>query len=140
MIVDIKQIKAWEAIADNACNGYPEMEKVRECVRDMSPEDGLHICLLTLEELEGWGTVCGSLTNKCFHRDVIDFLLLRGVKFAIVGIIPDEDDPTNYLIAGGALPLPFGDESAELSDLINTYDGSWRDDCCIEGWSSYESE
>lgn len=73
----------------------------------------------------------------------------------------------NLVIAGGAVPIPFKgamvsdyqkwftkkelddiqeyDEeditpSFVLSQMIGYRNGSWREDSCIEGWSSYESE
>ena len=146
MKVTTEQLKIWEDTATNACQGYPAMQSVWEDVEALSGPDDLHICLLTIEELAGFGTVCGNIPNACFTPEVIDFLKERNVKFAIVGLEPDHDDNYNpngeYLISGGVLPLDYGDgdEVNLLSDLISENGGSWRPDGCINGWSGYESE
>jgi hypothetical protein len=78
-------------------------------------------------------------------------------------------DEGNIMICAGAVPIPFdgktvydwrkyvftpdkieeferyldGEDpspSAVLSYLVSLEGGSWRDDECVEGWSSYESE
>ena len=94
---------------------------------------------------------------------------VNGVVVGVIGpeAVQDTDDEIG-LIAGGAVRVPNtdvnvldwkqwfpngnqyleekeadGDEiypSQILSELISENHGSWRDDSCVYGWSSYESE
>jgi len=100
------------------------------------------VCLLTPDELVGNRTSCGSSGNVCFDNEVAAFLKSKGVERVIVGVYQDEfSEGENMVINGGAVPIPFGDDSEALSDMIRDRGGSWRDDDCrVDGWSTYESE
>jgi hypothetical protein len=79
------------------------------------------VVLLTLEELEGNSTICGSNNTVDFTSNVIAFLKSQGVENVLVGVIgpeavQDTDDEIG-LIAGGAVPIPF--EGSVVDD--------WRD-------------
>jgi hypothetical protein len=165
MILTEQDIPRLNYAAEEFIENHPEGEKLRDAVDIMgSGEETL--CLMTLDELEGNGTVCGSGEPGCFDKDVIAFLRSQGVESVLVGVTTEDTDVP--LIAGGAVPIPFygttvddwrdwfpeGNQylseraadcaaispSAVLSEMISERGGSWRDDDCIEGWSSYESE
>jgi len=125
--------------------------------------------VLTPDELEGNSTVCGCPDEVCFVPRVTAFLKSRDVKQFVVGVVPeDESDGLGPLIVGGAVPIPFSGVAVDdwrdwfpdgnqyiseivadgdvpspaqvLSELIAENGGSWRDDGCVDGWSTYESE
>ena len=49
---------------------------------------------------------------------------------------PDGNQYLSEMAADNDVPSPAN----VLSELVSDNGGSWRPDCCIEGWSAYESE
>lgn len=126
------------------------------------------VIVLTPHELEGNGTACGCVNNTCFEPEITQFLDSQGVKQLVVGILPEEGTEEGPLVVCGAVPIPYegvvvknwrdwfpvgSERFAEmeeygelptpaqvLSELVGEKGGSWRDDCCVPGWSTYESE
>jgi hypothetical protein len=153
--------------AEDFVANHHKGQEIGESVLRMGSGDET-LCLLTPDELDGNSTICGTGANACFSGQVIAFLKDYGVEHVLVGVITEgEDEEDDLAIAGGAVPIsyegvytnwkkwfPNGDsylqecenegddisDSMVLSMLVANNDGSWRDDCCVTGWSAYESE
>ena len=121
--------------------GFSTGDKLGEDILMMGAGDEI-VCLLTPDELVGNRTACGTTGNVCFDEAVAEFLKSKGVEHVLVGVAQDEFvESEDMVINGGAVPIPFGEDSVTLSDMISERGGSWRDDSCFDdGWSTYESE
>lgn len=97
------------------------------------------ILLLSPDELEGNGTVCGDYKNTCFNQKIVNYMKKKNVTTIFATVFYDEKNKI-YQISGSELNL---DEefSEDLSEMITKAGGSWRSDVGTEdGWTSFESE
>ena len=103
-----------------------DMEAMNKLMHDsvnaQSQDESLSMKRLTLKELQGLGTVCGSEGNKCFDKQVIAFLKKHGVDHAFVEFYADSDEP-NTEILNIVIPGTFWeDEDPDAKDEdLNRY-------------------
>jgi len=97
--------------------------------------DGLAIIKAPIEKLSIFGTSCGTVGNKAFDRNVLNFFKTKGVEFIVA--ISNREEPSIYFAV-----IKVNEKDGEkLSDMIAENDGSLRcDTSSIDGWSTFESE
>lgn len=146
-IKDAEQDPDYQKISEYVCSvsGVNPLK-----LASISSEESLHkyidnlqcpILKVTPDDLLDNGTACGGVPNKCFNKDVVQYLKDQKVDYLWISISYDSTPPREcYLILGSEVHLNSS-KANKLSSLIGKAHGSWRPDVGHKrGWSSFETE
>ena len=91
--------------------------------------------IIPVEKLADYGTSCGTVGNKPFTKQVIEYLKRKHISQA--AIVADKEDKRILCMA---LPISMG-SAYKFSRMVEQNEGSLRPDVSnISGWINFESE
>ncbi len=103
----------------------------------IDPDAGFDMGLLKIpvNELSIFGSACGTIGNKPFSKEVVNFLHSKGIEFTIA--LGENKEPTISSIAINV----SGEDMEKIGEMITNEHGSLRgENSKVSDWSVFESE